>query len=195
MQGKYSNTDGNEKIIYNDSNSNSISLNIASSGQQESIRIIQDLLYVLIENQKSFRIMEEPEAHLYPKAQKNLIELIALIINKTQSQIVITTHSPYVLSIVNNLLLYSVVLDNKPDTNNTIQEHFGTANLNIEQREKINLMQSQVQAYSLNRNSEIYCSSITDSETSLIGDNFLDNITEELNNDFNTLYHLNFQNS
>lgn len=193
LQGKYSNADGNEKILYGAKNS-SIPLNIASSGQQEAIRIVQDLLYLLLENQKSFRIMEEPEAHLYPKAQKNLIELMALVINKTQSQIVITTHSPYILSIINNLLMYSVVLGNNPSAERAIKNHFGTANLSDKQDEKINLIQNQVQAYSLSISEECYCSSIIDEETGLIGDNYLDNITEELNNDFNALYNLNFKN-
>jgi len=192
LQGRYSNADGNEKIVFGSQNI-SIPLNIASSGQQEVVRIIQDLLYLLLENQKSFRIMEEPEAHLYPKAQKNLMELMALIINKTQSQIVITTHSPYVLSILNNLLMYSVVSDKNPSASQSIKDHFGTVNLNDNQYEKINLTQSQVQAYSLSINGEHYCSSIIDEETGLIGENFLDNVTEELNNDFNTLYNLNFQ--
>lgn len=192
LQGKYSNAEGNEKIVYGTQNSE-VPLNVASSGQQESIRIIQDLLYLLLENQKSFRIMEEPEAHLYPKAQKNLVELMALIINKTQSQIIITTHSPYVLSILNNLLMYSVVTENNPNAHPSIKAHFGTVNLNDTEFEKINLTQNQVQAYSLSINRENYCTSIIDEDTGLIGENFLDTVTEELNNDFNTLYNLNFQ--
>jgi predicted ATPase len=194
LQGKYSNADGTEKIVYNGSESSNVTLNVASSGQQEAIRIIQDLLYILLENQKSFRIMEEPEAHLYPKAQKNMMELMALVINKTESQIIITTHSPYVLSILNNLLMYSVVLAHNPNAHTAIKEHFGTKDLDASQNEKINLTANQVQAYSLSNQREKYCSSIINAETGLIGDNFLDNFTEELNNDFNTLYNLRFQN-
>jgi len=191
LQGKYSNEDGHEKIIYGNVN-NSIPLNIASSGQQESIRIVQDLLYLLLENQKSFRIIEEPEAHLYPKAQKCLLELMALIINKTQSQIIITTHSPYTLSILNNLLMWTKVLEANPNSENIIQEHFGVTYLNSANNEQINLLLEQVQVYALNLNSAVYCTSLIDEETGLIGNNFLDEITEELNDDFNTLYHLNF---
>lgn len=51
----------------------------------------------------------------------------------------------------------------------------------------------QVQAYTLDiKNKENYCVSIIDKETKLIGVNYLDSVTEELNNDFNVLYHLNF---
>lgn len=194
LQGKYENVDGNEKIIYDEKNHKFVPLNIASSGQQESIRIIQDLFYLLYEKQKSFRIIEEPEAHLYPQAQKKLIELISLIVNKTQSQIVITTHSPYILSILNNLLMYSIVSHNKPTAITNISNHFGTNVLDPKKDEQINLTYEQVQAYSLNTNNSNYCISILDNETKLVGENYLDAITEELNNDFNVLYHLNFQN-
>lgn len=194
LQGKYDNSDGNEKIVYDDKTNKSISINVASSGQQESIRIIQDLFYLLDRNQKSFRIIEEPEAHLYPKAQKKLIELLSLVVNKTQSQIIITTHSPYVLSILNNLLMYSEVIKNKPNAKNNIEEHFGTSKLSKSSNERINLLSQEVQVYALSPNTEIYCHSILDQETGLIGENYLDTITEELNNDFEVLYSLNFSN-
>lgn len=192
LKGKYDNSEGNEKIVFNNKKP-ATPLNIASSGQQESVRIIQDLYYILLENNPSFRVIEEPEAHLYPQAQKKLIELIALITNKTQSQIVITTHSPYILSILNNLLLYSIVSQNNPEANANISTHFGTNNLNIEKQERIHLLSSQIQAYSLDITRNVYCQSIIDAETGLIGENFLDSVTEELNNDFGVLYDLNFQ--
>ncbi len=50
-------------------------------------------------------IIEEPEAHLFPEAQKEISALIALLSNMKQSQITITTHSPYILASINNLIL------------------------------------------------------------------------------------------
>lgn len=194
LKGRYDNTDGNEKIIYDDMNQKSVPLNIASSGQQESVRIIQDLFYLLCENQKSFRIIEEPEAHLYPKAQKKLIELLTLVANKTQSQFIITTHSPYILSILNNLLMYSVVVSNNIAATKSIEQHFGTGNLDTNADERLNILPDEIQAYAVNINADIYCHSIIDQETGMIGENYLDSITEELNSDFDVLYTLHFQN-
>lgn len=193
LQGKYENVNGNERLVYDTKKNKFVPFHIASSGQQESIRIIQDLFYLLYKKQKSFRIIEEPEAHLYPMAQKKLIELISLIANYTQSQIVITTHSPYILNVLNNLLMYSLTSKNNPSSITKITEHFGTQNLKAENNERINLTSSDVQAYALNIKTDNYCSSIIDSETGLVGENHLDNVTEELNADFNLLYHLNFQ--
>ena len=48
-------------------------------------------------------LIEEPETHLYPAAQKKLMELLAFVANHSQGMF-ITTHSPYVLGSLNNLL-------------------------------------------------------------------------------------------
>jgi len=83
---------------------NSIELNYASSGQQEAVWVFNLLTYYQAEGKKIFSIIEEPEAHLHPEAQYNLIKAITTFCNHTTSQAMITTHSPYVLSSFNNLL-------------------------------------------------------------------------------------------
>jgi hypothetical protein len=76
-----------------------------------------------------------------------------------------------------------------------LEEHFGTISLNKSADERINLLSTDVQVYSLAPHSDNYCHSIIDIETGLIGENYLDSITEELNNDFDVLYSLNFTNN
>jgi hypothetical protein len=51
--------------------------------------------------------IEEPEAHLFPITQKQVVELIANVFNATcgRDQFIITTHSPYILTSMNNLLV------------------------------------------------------------------------------------------
>ncbi|CAG5092993.1 Putative uncharacterized protein [Thermobacillus xylanilyticus] len=79
-------------------------INYASSGQQEVLWIL-NLLFVWMQGDKrTFVVIEEPEAHLFPNAQKELIDFIALFANLSNSEIMITTHSPYILTCVNNLL-------------------------------------------------------------------------------------------
>ena len=50
--------------------------------------------------------MEEPEAHLFPDAQSQLIELLSILANLYNGTVdlVLTTHSPYVLAKFNNLI-------------------------------------------------------------------------------------------
>ena len=54
--------------------------------------------------------MEEPEAHLYPDAQKKTMELLSLFMHNENS-LLITTHSPYILGTINNLLFANQVYD------------------------------------------------------------------------------------
>ena len=80
-----------------------VKLNHSSSGQQEAIWILHLIFLFILENRKVFVVFEEPEAHLYPEAQKLMVELVCLLFN-IRNQIIITTHSPYILASLNNLL-------------------------------------------------------------------------------------------
>ena len=60
----------------------------------------------ILEGKKSFIVIEEPEAHLFPVAQKDVVNLISLMVHTAGSKVIITTHSPYILTSL-NILLYS----------------------------------------------------------------------------------------
>ncbi len=99
--------DGGDKIKI--SNTNYIRLLFASSGQQETVWIIQMVLLLILNKQKVFIVIEEPEAHLFPKTQKDILNLIVLLSNTSDNKIFITTHSPYILtSLNNNIYAYQV---------------------------------------------------------------------------------------
>lgn len=51
--------------------------------------------------------IEEPEAHLHPKAQKMLARIIAQAVNTKFKRVIMTTHSDYLLSALNNHILLS----------------------------------------------------------------------------------------
>lgn len=186
LHGNYRNENGKERIFYNEKEF--VPLNISSSGQQEAIRIIQDAMYVLSEKVCASRIIEEPETHLFPKAQKLLIELLILVANKTNSQLIITTHSPYVQATFNNMLYYTKVLKAQPEKRKMIESYFETEELRTAANECMNIEPDKFQAYALNVRGDIYCKSILDSETQLLGDNSIDEETENINNDFDFLY-------
>lgn len=110
LKGHYVCTaDGEERLyLSKDTNSNNfVSFHLASSGQQEVAWILNIVAYYLDAYKrtgiKTMFIIEEPETHLYPAAQKKLMELLAFVANHSQGMF-ITTHSPYVLGSLNNLL-------------------------------------------------------------------------------------------
>ena len=101
LQGQYRNSSGVDYLDISDSQS--IKLGYASSGQQEAVWILNILFYYLIMDESTMFIIEEPESHLFPDAQKHITELISLVKNG-KNKVILTTHSPYVLGSINNLL-------------------------------------------------------------------------------------------
>jgi predicted ATPase len=181
LKGEYINENGEEKIIIN--SHESIYLRNASSGQQEVIRILQDILLAVFRNLKILRIVEEPEAHLFPVAQKSLIELLSLMVNQNDdNQLIITTHSPYVLTVFNNLLFAQRVVDKNPSAEAEVAELIP---------KEFWLKAKDFSAYSLGNHfmeEAKYCESIFDLEMGTIQQNYLDEVSEILGGDFNTLY-------
>lgn len=182
IKGRYWADKYGEKIIYNDKENDYVLLSNASSGQQEVIRILQDILISIAEESKLFRILEEPEAHLFPSAQKQLIELLSFLMNQnSDNQIIITTHSPYVLTVFNNLIFSKRITDKNPsainDVNEIIQKEFW-------------IDSEDFSAYNLGKadDTERKTQSIVNEKTGLIQQNYLDEVSEKLGNDFQKLY-------
>ena len=106
LKGKYTATDGEERIWVD--HKHYVKMNFASSGQQEIVWILNLLVYYLLTEQPVFFIIEEPESNLFPESQKLVIELISMIAG-VGNTVLMTTHSPYVLGTVNNLLYADTV--------------------------------------------------------------------------------------
>lgn len=104
LKADYVSESDGEKIYFDDSHW--VKLMYGSSGQQEALWILMLVFITILENKNSFFVIEEPEAHLFPIAQKDIMSLISLMINTTGSRTIITTHSPYILTSA-NVLLYS----------------------------------------------------------------------------------------
>lgn len=101
LHGEYRNVDGEERLQV--SQDKYVKINFASSGQQEAIWILNVVFYYLLNNKKTFFIIEEPESHLFPDAQKLMTEFISLAKNGG-NKVLLTTHSPYILGTINNML-------------------------------------------------------------------------------------------
>lgn len=98
---------GRERIELSDGQH--VYLRFASSGQQEVLWILLLLFSIILHGTPASVLLEEPEAHLFPYAQRDVTNLIALCKNAerlgtAKNGAVLTTHSPYVLTALNNLL-------------------------------------------------------------------------------------------
>ena len=64
-------------------------------------------------------ILEEPESHLYPQAQSEVAQLLGMFLN-AGNQMLLTTHSPYILGEINNLLYAGNLADQAKEQVNCV---------------------------------------------------------------------------
>lgn len=120
----YHNEKSEEYILFN---GKKINIKYTSSGIQAILPLIIVLQNLpkdeldMIPSIKTICI-EEPEISLFPNRQKELLEYIIPIIKGIDSDIVMTTHSPYILSAFNNLILANNTAEEKPDREKKIEE-------------------------------------------------------------------------
>ncbi|MDR0610986.1 MAG: ATP-binding protein [Planctomycetaceae bacterium] len=118
LKGSYSISGDEDGIMPSDFNE-VIPLVYASSGQQESLWVLLSILNTFFSEEKYCYIIEEPEAHLFPEAQRNIMHLLTYYVNnKCGNQLMITTHSPYILTPLNNLLQAYLLGQNKSKHDN-----------------------------------------------------------------------------
>ncbi|MEL1239705.1 AAA family ATPase [Flavobacterium flavipallidum] len=98
--------EGKTSYIYHNQ-TEKVDLLESASGLQSIIPIL-----LLVEYSKSLKdeynfnfVVEEPELNLYPKAQHELIKYLVKNCLEERKNLILTTHSPFVLASINNLLL------------------------------------------------------------------------------------------
>ena len=116
LKGRYVFENGEEKLYLDNPKNRYVKINYTSSGQQEIVWLINILLYQLANEIKSFVIIEEPEAHLFPDAQKTITEIVSVFMGE-QNAALVTTHSPYILGAVNNMVYANKIAGSKGAVN------------------------------------------------------------------------------
>lgn len=177
LRGSYRNWHGTEKIILSESGE-MVDLVNASSGQQESVWIINLLIHYIMSPKPAVIILEEPESHLYPDAQQLITKLISLA--GQDNQIVLTTHSPYVLGELNNML-YAARIGNmvgKEKINNIIPECYWL---------KFNLLK----AYHIHNGGASEC---VDDEIELIENEVIDGASDAIRKEFDNILAIKMEN-
>jgi ABC-type cobalamin/Fe3+-siderophores transport system ATPase subunit len=173
LRGRYQYDKSGEKIFYD--SKKYVKLSFSSSGQQESLWILLLLFIVILERQSVFIVIEEPEAHLFPEAQREIAHLIALVSNLNQSQVLITTHSPYILASFNNLILAGKLgASNRNDVSSRINE-------------RLWISQNKVYAGLVRQGG---MEPILDEELKIIQQEYVDTVSRQINDEFDFLYSL-----
>lgn len=180
LNTRYQWKDGTDYIQVSDQTT--IKLSQASSG----IQSIVPLLLVVQNNTNSKKkyddlfVIEEPELNLYPSSQKDLIEFIIERTKQSEDKLIITTHSPYLLTSIDNLIQAGNLVSEKPELKNKVEEIVSsTLWLNFE----------NVACYYF---SEGKSTSTLDNDLKSIGPSNIDDISEELSETFENLLTLRY---
>lgn len=129
-------------------------------------------------------IIEEPELNLFPETQVELLyAILRLLQNDRPDNLVITTHSPYMLYALNNCLLANCVRGKMPKTK---FEKVRCSNIVLTPKEVsvYELENGEFRSIEQNINTKIL--TIQDN-SGLIRQNFFDNVMKGIMDDFNSL--------
>lgn len=126
-------------------------------------------------------IVEEPELNLFPHSQMEVLK--SLVANNASSEgnmLVLTTHSPYTLAIINSMIMGAKAYCRADDEQKkSIEEVLSKA---------CHIPVDDIAAYRLSSSEETYCKSVINEKAGLISKNDLDSASDEIMHIFNSLY-------
>lgn len=141
-----------------------------SSGQMEAWPFFEIAQYVSASDTCVNVYFEEPETHLHPRAQVEIMNVVAYLVNRGHN-FVITTHSPFLLQVIDNML-----------------QRFMNFKGQVPEEQEKWLNPEKVAAYCLRRDSEESPEDIMDrKETGLLDASELEKVSNELGAEFDDL--------
>lgn len=127
-------------------------------------------------------VVEEPELNLFPLSQMQvLFSLVAYNALSDRNKLVVTTHSPYSLAIINTMIMGAKAFE-KAD--NAMKKEINDEILSS----KYHISVEEIAAYRLSTTDKDYCKSVINPETGLISKNDLDAASDDIMRIFNSLY-------
>ncbi|WP_295935965.1 ATP-binding protein [uncultured Xanthomonas sp.] len=168
-----------DQALFECSDGRSMPLSALSSGQQELLPLVNVISSMNNEIQPGGLVyIEEPEAHLFPSSQSKLIQVLACITRGTR--LLLTTHSPYVLAKINNLIKAGQLEKSLPSNKK--------AKLQAIVPSKYRLQPGAVSAYAICDGELV---NLID-EDGLIGADYLDSISSDISMEFSKMLELEY---
>ena len=184
VDSSYVKDDDDEYFLHADKRKTNIAY--SSAGQQSILPnaiVSEILLKAEFRAGKVIVFFEEPEAHLFPNAQKDLIYYLSKVIyrrfaNDTSVQLFLTTHSPYILSSFNNLLLAGKKIKENKENKKKVENIMDG---------KISIEPNHLKAYFLDKkDKKVVMNNLID-EDGLVDIDKLDSASDKIMEDFNAL--------
>lgn len=172
-------SDGSTDLIKQ--NGTSVRFIDSSSGVQSVAPLIVLVEASLLSGKKNLFIIEEPELNLYPTTQKKLVEYLIAKCTKGENRLIITTHSPYILTALNNCIEANNALKANPEAK---------AQVDALVPPESQIAFEDVAAYYV---ADGTARSIMNEEYQMIDANALDDVSDELSNIHSELLDLKYQ--
>jgi predicted ATPase len=141
----------------------------ASSGQQEALPMLLTLAvwpFITGDGKDRMFFIEEPEAHLFPTSQSRIISMLTALRANLDMGFFVTTHSPYILSALNNNILAGDVKKEKKITDAEFRKIGGDGSpIDFEDVSAYTMASGQTKR-------------ITDAEFRMIGGEVLDEVSD-----------------
>lgn len=152
----------------------------ASSGIQSTLPLILTVLYGIHHKEYDSFVVEEPECNLFPQKQIELLQFLLEQVYHNERTLTITTHSPYLLSALNNYLYASALSKSLSEAKSQLKEVVS---------DLFWLPVDDCAIYSLGEliNGGPYCKNLVDGETGLIDFNYLDGVSITMGEEFGRL--------
>ena len=110
LQVEFSSLDKEKEIFFRNKQSEKIKLKDLSGGEKEIITKVFPLF--ISEIKDSVILIDEPESSLHPNWQNEIIGLYKRIAEKNNNQIIIATHSPHIVSAVEDKYIKILIKEN-----------------------------------------------------------------------------------
>ena len=175
LKGDYQATTLGEYLVVDEKHR--VLINYASSGQQELLWLFNQLYVLMLREEPSFVIIEEPEAHLYPSLQYKVFEFITEFTNLNNSSVLVTTHSPYMLTSA-NVLYYAGRIAGRGNHGNALQKILHPSKY---------VYPDQFPAWKLNTAGTM--DSLVDAEYEDLRSSLIDEVSEEIDRLYTKLYY------
>ncbi|KPA18896.1 ATP-binding protein [Candidatus Magnetomorum sp. HK-1] len=110
LQIQFKGIDRNKEILFKNSKSDNIKIEELSNGEQELFT--KALSIYLAEIKDSIILIDEPESSLHPTWQNRITQLYQHIADKYNNQIILSTHSPHIVSAVHKEQIRVLIKEN-----------------------------------------------------------------------------------
>lgn len=185
LNATYKFDEGNDIVSFGEDEKDDIKLSSCSSGLQSVLPLLMIIDYCTLNEYFDSFVVEEPEQNLFPSNQRELMRFLLAKWNNENKNLsmIVTTHSPYLLSILNNYLYASELARDEKISQDDVRSI-------IDEKYWVDIEDCAVYSLGEEMNGGDFCKSVISEESCLVDFNYLDAVSIETGDEYNRLQKL-----